>query len=70
MRLADLEAERQLEHHPWITDIGIYLFNYRVNLVGCDQVTSTFMHHLEAYTLYAQYIFLALYFFYTKNSNV
>jgi hypothetical protein len=36
----------------------VYLFNYRMNLVGCNQVRSTYMPHLEANTLAAHPIFL------------
>jgi hypothetical protein len=36
----------------------VYLFNYRTNLVGCNQVCSTFMPHLEANALAARSIFL------------
>ena len=37
----------------------VYLFNYRTNLVGCNQIRSTFMPHLEANALAARSIFLA-----------
>ena len=36
----------------------VYLFNYRTNLVGCNQIRSTFMPHLEANALAARSIFL------------
>jgi hypothetical protein len=35
----------------------VYLFNYRTNLVGCNQVRSTYMPHLEANALAARSIF-------------
>jgi hypothetical protein len=38
----------------------VYLFNYRMNLVGCNQVRSTFMLHLEANALAACSIFFRL----------
>ncbi len=36
----------------------VYLFNYRMNLVGCNQIRSTFMPYLEANALAARSIFL------------
>jgi hypothetical protein len=36
----------------------VYLFKYRMNLVGCNQVRSTFTPHLEANALAARSIFL------------
>jgi hypothetical protein len=36
----------------------VYLFNYRTNLVGCNQIRSTFMPYLEANALAARSIFL------------
>jgi hypothetical protein len=36
----------------------VYLFNYRMNLFGCNQVRSIFMPYLEANALAAHSFFL------------
>jgi hypothetical protein len=39
----ELNGERRI-----IMRLIVYLFNYRANVVGCNQIQSTFMPHLEA----------------------
>jgi len=48
----ETRGERRL-----ILKLLVYLFNYRTNVVGCNQIRSTFMPNLEARLLNACSIF-------------